>query len=205
MKKKYNDKVRLLMTDTDSLVMEIETDDVYADMQQDKQYYDFSGYNKKHPHFSNENKKVIGKFKDECDGNIIEEYIGLRAKMYSIKTKNKMKPKPSDKVLTKEERHEKRTGPNCIKKAKGVKKLYVKRSISHEAYYNCLYGVDMKDKRQSTTFCTINSSEHRIYTQKITKIGLCNYDDKVHLLDSVQTLPHGHYSIVKPVHNYQQY
>ena len=34
-----------------------------------------------------ENKKVISKMKDELNGEIIEEFVGLRAKMYLLKTK----------------------------------------------------------------------------------------------------------------------
>ena len=30
-------------------------------------------------------KKVIGKMKDECGGVVIDEFIGLKSKMYSIK------------------------------------------------------------------------------------------------------------------------
>ena len=32
-------------------------------------------------------KKVMGKMKDKLNGEIIEEFVDLRAKMYSLKTK----------------------------------------------------------------------------------------------------------------------
>ena len=41
LQKRYGDKIKLLFTDTDSLCVEIETEDVYKDMQDDKQYYIF--------------------------------------------------------------------------------------------------------------------------------------------------------------------
>ena len=53
----------------------------------------FSGYIKDHPCFNEENKKVIGKFKDELNGVPIEELIGLKAKMllfYSSSGENTM-------------------------------------------------------------------------------------------------------------------
>ena len=37
--------------------------------------------------YYDENKKVISKMKDELNGEIIEEFVGLRAKMYLLKTK----------------------------------------------------------------------------------------------------------------------
>ena len=49
-----------------------------------KDIYDFSDYPKNHPCYSETNKKVVGKFKDECAGKVISEYVGLRLKMYSI-------------------------------------------------------------------------------------------------------------------------
>ena len=33
-------------------------------------------------------KKVIGKMKDECGGVIIDEFVGLKSKMYSIRKIN---------------------------------------------------------------------------------------------------------------------
>ena len=39
-KKKYNDKAKLLFTDTDSLTYEIKTEDVYKDFWSDKDKFD---------------------------------------------------------------------------------------------------------------------------------------------------------------------
>ena len=43
-KKKYNNRARLLFTDTDSLTYEIETEDVYKDFWNDKDMFDNSDY-----------------------------------------------------------------------------------------------------------------------------------------------------------------
>ena len=74
----------MLYTDTDSLLMFIETPDAYADMWAIKSKYNFSDYHKGHQYYNDTNKKVIGKFKDECNSVPIAEFIGLRSKMYSI-------------------------------------------------------------------------------------------------------------------------
>ena len=78
-----SDKAKLLFTDTDSLMYEIQTDDVYKDLFVDKEKFDNSDYSKDSPFYFGENKKVIGKFKDEAAGIPITEFVGLKSKMYS--------------------------------------------------------------------------------------------------------------------------
>ena len=76
LKRKYGSQCILLYTDTDSLLVDLKNPDVYADMESMKTHYDFSDYPKDHQHFSEQNKKAIGKFKDECSGTAIAEYVG---------------------------------------------------------------------------------------------------------------------------------
>ena len=59
---------------------------MYEDVYADKKLFDFSGYEKESPFRNDENKKVIGKMKDQLNGEVIEKIVGLRAKMYSLKT-----------------------------------------------------------------------------------------------------------------------
>ena len=47
--------------------------------------FDFSNYSKDPKFFDDTNKKVIGKMKGEYGGLIIDQFIGLKSKMYSIK------------------------------------------------------------------------------------------------------------------------
>ena len=46
----------------------------------------FSNYPKDSKFFNDTNKKVIGKIKDEFGGVIVEEFVGLKSEMYSMKT-----------------------------------------------------------------------------------------------------------------------
>ena len=46
-KKEYGNNLRLLFTDTDSLMYEIKTRDVYEDFSKDKEMFDFSNYSAK--------------------------------------------------------------------------------------------------------------------------------------------------------------
>ena len=64
---------------------------MYEDFYVYKHLFDFSRYEKEIPFYDNENKKVIGKMKDELNEEISEEFIGLRARMYSLKAKEKKK------------------------------------------------------------------------------------------------------------------
>ena len=54
---------KLLFTDTESLVYEIQTEDVYEDFYQDKNLFDLSDYPLDSKFFNPVNKKVIGKMK----------------------------------------------------------------------------------------------------------------------------------------------
>ena len=58
-KKKYNNRARLLFTDTDSLTYEIEAEDVYKDFWNDKDMFDNSDYPESSPYYCNVNKKSL--------------------------------------------------------------------------------------------------------------------------------------------------
>ena len=60
-----------IYTDTDSLLLEIKTEDIYKDMAENFELYDTSDYPKENPLYSDANKKVWGKMKDECAGTPI--------------------------------------------------------------------------------------------------------------------------------------
>jgi hypothetical protein len=89
-KPKYGDKARLLMTDTDSLVYEIQTDDFYADTKGDiEARFDTSEYSKDHPATAigfkvGASKKVVGMMKDETADAEIGGFAGLRSKCYAL-------------------------------------------------------------------------------------------------------------------------
>ena len=65
----------LLFTDLDSLIYEIETEDVYKDFYKDKNLFDFSDYPQDSKLFDLVNKKVINKIKDEFKGKIISDFV----------------------------------------------------------------------------------------------------------------------------------
>ena len=75
----------LLFTDTDSLTYEIKSEEVYKEFFKHKHLFDFSNHPKDTKFFDETHKKVIGKIKDEFEGKIIDEFVGLKSKMYSMK------------------------------------------------------------------------------------------------------------------------
>ena len=172
-KPKYGDKAKLLFTDTDSLMYEIETEDFYKDISEDiKDRFDTSDYPENHPSGipTGINKKVLGMFKDEAAGKIIKEFVGLRAKLYSYKM---------------DEGGE-------SKKCKGIKKQVVTTSIKHEDYKTCLTTGKEQLRKQNI----LRSYEHEVYTEEVNKVALSALDDKRYILDDgVHTLAWGHYKI----------
>ena len=127
LKKKYGNQVKLLYTDTDSLIIEIETENIYQDMIDDCDLFDFSDYPEDHWVIKNlpedqwiineegkrvlKNTKVIGKWKDENAGIRVTGYVGVRAKCYSVITENPQK--------------------NMIK-TKGLKKSLIKKEFTYK-------------------------------------------------------------------------
>ena len=173
-KKKW-DKVQVLYTDTDSLILEIETDDFFQDTAPDVEvWFDTSGIPK--THFSvkdgfpvGKNKKVLGKFKDEAGGKIIREFVGLRPKCYSIQIEE----------------------AKSIKKAKGTKKN-VTKSLTHQDFKDVLFGKDFPPLEN----VSLRSHFHEIFTETIRKVALSAEDDKrVVQKDGVATLALGHWRL----------
>ena len=87
-KQKYGDKAKLLFTDTDSLMYEIQTKDFYKDIYADaKHRFDTSDYPPiiRQVYLLDLKRKVLSMFKDEVGGKVIDEFVVLRAKLYSYK------------------------------------------------------------------------------------------------------------------------
>ena len=82
-KNKYSNNSRLLFTDTDSLMYEIKTEDVSENFSNNRDMFDFSNYSTKSKYCDTSNKLVVGKMKDETAAVAIEEFDGLKIKMYS--------------------------------------------------------------------------------------------------------------------------
>ena len=155
LKVKYADRVKLLYTDTDSVIVHVQTDDLYKDMLESAAIYDTSNYPADHPLFSTANKKVIGKFKDELGGKVMTEFVGIRPKMYSY------------------------TGEESGKRAKGVKKSVLKKTITHDDYRTCLFEKEVFHRDMPG----LRSYNHVIKGETVHKVALAPLDTKRYILE----------------------
>lgn len=169
LKQLYRDKLQLQMTDTDSLLFYCETENIYDDMKERLDLFDTSDYPKDHFLHSNENKKVLGKMKDEMNGKPIHYMCALRPKMYAFVCDGKEE-----------------------KKAKGIAKVTVKKDLRFETYKQTLF----QESKVRSSMCLIRSHSHQLFCEKIVKTGLSCFDDKRYLLDDgIESLAYGHYKI----------
>lgn len=185
MKPRYGPNIDVLYMDTDAFFYKIRTGDFYNDLAHDSEFnkhFDLSDYPVNHECYSSKNKKVLGKFKDECNSTIMLEFIGLRPKLYSFKTLT-----PLNKVIVDDNPE-----PNVMKKAKGVTKGIVHKEILFNDYKTCLLTCE-KMRKKTMLF---RSRKHKIETITCNKIALSCDDDKRHILpNGIDTLAYGHYDL----------
>lgn len=135
-------------------------------MKENISLFDTSNFNLNNPfNMPITNAKVPGLFKDELGGDVIAEFVGLRAKLYCIK---------SVKVQ--------------IKKAKGISKTVTKQLNLSDYYQTLITNKNLRFKMNM-----LKSIKHTIYTQEVCKLVLNRNDDKRQILsDNSHTLPWGH-------------
>ena len=74
-KNKYGNNSRLLFTDTNSLMYEIKTENVYKDFRKDKAMFGFSNYSAKSKYYDDLNKLVVRKMKNKTVGVALKEFV----------------------------------------------------------------------------------------------------------------------------------
>lgn len=170
LKRKYNERVELMYTDTDSFILNVKTECFYTDMMDDiDERYDTSDYAEDNIYgIPRKNKKKPGFFKDELNGKVMSEFVGLRSKMYAFTIDG---------------------SGGETKKAKGVKKYVLKNNIQFSDYLNSILRKTVLVRVQNT----FRSKRHCMFSIRQEKIALSPYDDKRYVLeDNKTTLPWGH-------------
>ena len=124
------------------------------------------------PLLSKDNVKVLGKMKDECSSLTPQEFVGLRAKMYSI-----FLPYGKQKF-----------------RAKGVSHRYILKHLHHKHYIRTLKGTEST----IATFSSVRSLKQQLSTLEVTKKCLSAFDYKRYILnDGIMTLAYEHYKITQ--------
>lgn len=150
---KFGDRFNLLLTDTDSFVFHIQSENALQELKNDiKDEFDTSNFPREHFMYSDVNKGVINKMKIEFPDNPILEVVALRAKNYSLKFADNK---------------EKRV-------AKGVTKAAKEHKLTHEMYKKVLFEKIVRKE----TMQRIGSKNHEINTIDYEKVCLSPYDDK---------------------------
>ena len=176
---KYGNNIDLCFTDTDSLLYEVRTKNIYEDMYEEKNLYDFSDYPFQHKCFNTDNKKKIGKFKDELSSIVMEEFVGLRPKCYSLLFNGVVE----DNVLKHTDLAEKQI-------AKGTKKSVKKKHLRHVNYKHVREKLGTVVVKQNV----IKSKAHTISTYHTKKVALTAFDTKRWICeDNIHTLSFGHW------------
>jgi hypothetical protein len=159
----------VLMSDTDSLVLAVETDHNTNSLSKIKHILDFSNYSPDSNFYNEKNKNELGFWKDELQGDNMTEFCGLRSKTYAflINEKNKKQVLHS--------------------KCKGVTKSYRKK-IKFSAYKKCIQSFH----KVSITQFQIRAKKHKVFTAKINKLAFSSFDDKRYLMKcGVHSLGYG--------------
>lgn len=170
------ENVKLCMTDTDSLLLEITCKDFYQKLKQFQEEFDYPIDTNGFRDLIGKHNGEVGYFKSETGDTPITEFVGLRAKVYSFLTQD---------------------NPEATMKAKGVGKAAMEMSIEHKSYLRCIFNnYDPTAIRQLVSVPMIRSFGHELYSMISDKIGLsCNDTKRYILRDNVHTLAFGHWAI----------
>lgn len=162
---------KLQYTDTDSFIYNITCEDAYHLLKENSERFDTSDYPQNNIYnIKLLNKKIPGLMKDENNGKIMTEFVGLRSKMYSIRV----------------------DGKDSVKKAKGVKKNIIDKKLTFDKYLACIKTNCRFEENQ----CTILSKLHKVFSVEQKKSALDSLDDKrKRHADGIHTTAWGHYSL----------
>jgi len=170
--------LQLCLTDTDSLLYRIKTDDLEKNLRE-MEIVEFGNYPADHPLHEKGPSGKLFYLKDESAGTPIKSFIGLRAKNYSIEYEDSEKNKTV---------------------GKGIPRAKL-RGITHEDMKKVL-------SENVTTEITSNhlrSFKHEMFSIQQQKVALSPLDNKRYLCDDgIHTLPYGHIDTLGETENDQE-
>lgn len=158
------DGCTMLMTDTDSFLLELQIPSVDEAVNRIKHVMDFSNYSKDHPFFSMDKAKALGHLKNEVPNCDINKFVGLKSKTYMYLTDDNA----------------------SHVRAKGVKRSH-QSNIKFEHMVGCL--TSMQGHEVTSHF--IRSKDHVIRLMQGRQIAFSSFDDKRYLLCPIHSVPYG--------------
>jgi hypothetical protein len=168
--KQFGNKAKLIYSDTDSFVYEIEDDDIYKwQKENEDEWFDLSD-SKRADLKSDKNKKKLGFFKDELHSQILLEFIALNPKCYGYRYQS---------LETGEIKEN--------KKAKGVSNVIVEKTLPFEVYKKTL-DTDITVQREITS---IRSFNQELFSTSNMKDCLSSYYDKMLMVNKIDCEPFG--------------
>ena len=163
------DGCTVLMSDTDSFLLEVKAKSVDEAVSRIEQVMDFSNYPKTHHLFDASRAKALGYLKNETPNAAITHYVGLKSKTYMILTDD---------------------GGKQVR-AKGVKKSQ-QDSIKFEQMLECVERM----KGHSVESYFIRSKNHSIRLVKGRQLAFSSFDDKRYLTCPKHSVPYGSVLVV---------
>jgi hypothetical protein len=158
---------KLIYTDTDSLLYEVDeptVNNVYTKL---KDHMDLSNLPKDHECYDETNRMKMGFMKCAMEGERIYSAICLAPKTYMV---------------------------NNIKKAKGIMKACLDNDIDVEDYKEALHTSKAKTVTQTSIR---SDKKHIVTTEEFEKLALSSFDDKRYHINHLKSYPYGHYKIKK--------
>ena len=173
LKPHYGERVHLVYTDTDSLLLEFEgVENIEEELVKEpmKSFMDFSNFPCDHPLFDESRKGRLGLLKSETGSRSIVEIICLQPKAYSA-----LMADDEQKLA-----------------AKGVNK-HLQKNLLHETY-RAIH--EQRVKSHVETIYNIASKNCRLFTTRMSKNCLSKLETKRFYIDSDKTLGYGHPDII---------
>lgn len=158
------DGCTVLMSDTDSFLLEVRAKSVDEAVTRIENVMDFSNYPKDHHLYDSSRAKALGYLKNEVPNTLITHYVGLKSKTYMLLTED---------------------GEKHVR-AKGVKKSH-QQNIKFSQMMGCIE--QMKGENVESHF--IRSKDHVIRLMKGRQVAFSSFDDKRYLMCPVHSVPYG--------------
>ncbi len=156
--------VTIVMSDTDSFLLEVKGWTVQEVMVKLKDVMDFSNLDKSNPLYDTSRSKAPGYLKNEVPKTLILEVVALRSKTYAIRCLN----------------------GDVKNKAKGVVES-VKDDIHFSSYLACVKRVTELEVEQNC----LRSKSHINQMLRSRKVAFSSFDDKRYLLCAKHSAPYG--------------